>query len=231
MTHSEKIKAAAEAAIGARAKVVNAKAAADAAGGADEALNIALTDAETNATKLEADALTLSQTTPTADDIETKKKKLLRKRNFINKDLAELGVDVEDEDDETGEDEDLDKPVTLRDLQAIEAGKARQTSQQMVETMISDALDRTAVVEALRLIVPSGDPEKDFKAAVAIANIERNSKILEEVARNPVVRNRPTGTGAPANREEVFTPTPQEQAFMRPPFNLSKEAVLKARAK
>lgn len=230
MTKSEEARAAAEAAISARQKATDAKAAADAAGGVDTTLNDAQTAAEKEATTAEAHALTLSQSLPNQDENDKKKQKLLRKRDFINKDLKALGVDVEDEDEDTDEDdeEDLDKPITRRELLAIETGNARKTAKEMADA-ITDPLDKEAVTKALALVVPSKDPAKDFQAAVAIANIDRNSKILEEISRKPITRSSPTGTGAPVRREEAFVPTAAEAMFMRQ-MGLTKEDVLKARA-
>lgn len=225
----EEIKVAAEAAIGARQKAVDAKAAADAAGGEDDSLNTAADTAAQEAATAEATALTLSQNLPATDDVEKKKQKLLRKRAFINKDLKTLGVAVEDDEEGDDEDEDLDKPLTRRDLQAMEASNARRTAQQMVEA-ISDPLDRAAVLQALPQVVASSDPEKDFRSAVAIANIARNSKILEEIQRKPITRTTRTGTGAPPLHEEPFVPTAYEQMFMQKGL-LKKEDILKARAK
>lgn len=221
------VRAAAEAAIGKRQAAVDAKAAADAAGGADQALNTAATTAQDEATAAETHALELSQALPPADDKDRKKAKLLRKREFINKDLRELGVDPDDEDEEEDDEQDLDKPVTFRDLAAIEARQSRKTAQEMANE-IADPLDKAAVLRALPLVVATADPAADFQRAVAIANIDRNSKILDEVARNPVTRTSPTTTGAPVRREEAFVPTAYEIQFMRQ-FGLTKEAVLKAR--
>lgn len=224
----EEIKAVAEAAITAREAVTIAKAAADAAGGTDEGLNAALGEAERTATDAEQKALALSQNPTFPLTPDKKAAKLLRRRNIINRELSQLGVDPEDEEED--EDEDLDKPVTRRELQQMEMGRARTTAQQMAEE-ISDPLDRAAVLASLDRVVPSGDPTKDFTEAVAIANIARNSKILEEVGRNAgATRNKPTGTGAPPRREEAFIPTTYEQMFMTK-MGLKKEDILKAREK
>lgn len=227
MTKSDEARAAAEAAIGARQKATEAKTAADAAPG-NQDLADALVAAEKAATEAASQAFALSQALPSQDDIDRKREKLLRKRKFIDKDLHDLGVDVDDEDEDDDE-EDLDKPLTLRHLQAIEAGNARKTAQEMADA-ITDPLDKEAVTKALMLVVPTRDSAKDFQAAVAIANIDRNSKILEEIQRRPITRSSPTGTGAPARREETFIPTADEQMFMKQ-MGLKKEDILKARAK
>lgn len=217
------ISAAAEAAISARQKATDAKAAADAAGGTDEALNEAYTTAEKTASDAETHALTLSQSLTSPDERQTKINKLRRKRDFIDKDLRELGNEEENDDDE---DED-DQPLTKGEFKRMQATQARKTAQQMAEA-IQDPIDRQAVLSALATVVASGDPEKDFRSAVAIANIDRNSKVLEEINRKPLTRSRPTGVGAPSNREEPFVPTAAEALLMRG-MGLTKEAVLKAR--
>lgn len=228
------IKAVAEAAITARHTADQAKTAMDAADGADEALNTAYAQAEKLALDAKAKADALSQ--EDIEDPEAKRKaKLLRKQKIIGKELAKLGVDEDDdEDDEDDEDDgdiDPDKPLTLRDINKIEAKKAQLSVQEMVKT-ISDAGDQAAVREALKSIVPSGDPAADFKKAVAIANSDRNSKVLQEVARKAAPLTRSTGSGAaPLRTEQEFTPTAAEATYMRAPFNLTKEDLLKARAK
>lgn len=225
---SAEIRAAAETAIAARQKAKDAKAAADAAGGADEALNTAYATAESEATGAESHALELSQSLPPGENKEKKKDQLLRRRSFIDKDLRALGVNPTEEQNADDDAEDLDAPMTRREFQEMETAKARNTAQQMAEA-ISDPLDRAAVLAALPRVVATANPENDFRDAVAIANRERNSKILQEVGRRPATRSTPTGTGAPALQEEPFVPTAYEQMFMTK-VGLTKEAILKARA-
>lgn len=225
----EEIRAVAAAAISARSTATQAKDAADAAGGSDEQLNQAAIDADSLAKDAEAKALTLSQAAPEADPEKGKKvAKLLRKKAFIDRDLQNLGVDVGEEDEDAGE-ADLDQPVTRRELNEMRQREAAQTTLQMAEA-IEDEPDKQAVIAALAQVVPSGDSAKDFKAAVAIANIDRNSKILEEAARATAPRTAPTRTGAAPKRSEPFEPTAEEQMYMRAPFNLSQADILKARA-
>lgn len=229
----EEIKQIAEAAIGARTKANEAKKAAEDAGGADEALNAAVAEADKAAVDAESVAQALSQS-PVVDPAK-KVTKLLKKQRSISKALKELGVDEDEEDDEGDEDDeddigDDDKPVTFGDLKRINASKARKTALDMADA-IPDAADKTAVVAALKRLVPSEDPEKDFKEAVAIANVERNSKVLEEVARKGITRTRPTGTGAAPLREEIVELTSEEKKWTRPPFNLSEKEIVAARSK
>lgn len=226
----EEIKQIAETAINARNAASTAKKAADDAGGTDEALNTAFSEAERVAKEAESKATALSHKQAPADDSAKKVNKLKRKREYINLELKELGADDEgDEDDGDDDDEiDDDRPVTHGDLRKMNQKAARESAVSMADA-ISDEADKAAVKAALAQVVHSGDPEKDFKAAVAIANIERNSKILEEIGRRGVVRRKPTGTGAAPLIEDAFEPTNMEKMYMRPPFSLSKQDILKTR--
>lgn len=224
---AQEIKAVAEAAITAQQVLTDARAAHE-ADPEDTDLTAALEEAERNATAATAAADALSQDTTPAPDKNKKVEKLQRRRRIIERQLDELGVD-EDEEEEDDE-EDLDKPVTRRDLQRIETQKAAQTAMQMTE-QITDADRKAAVVAALKRLVPSGDPQKDFGDAVAIASRERNDAVLVELGRKIAPVRHASGAGAPAKAPETeFVPTAQEAAFMRPPFNLTKAGILDARA-
>lgn len=224
----QEIKAVAETAISARQKATDAKAALDASPD-DESLQTTLKEAEEAATDAEAKAEALSQNTPPADPEKDKRiAKLKRKRAIITSELNAYGeADEADDDDEDAEDP--DRPITLRDLQRIEAEKAAKNAAQMAEA-IQDPAAREAVKSALKIVVPSGDPQTDFKRAVAVASQDKNLKVLEELARKGIPAANNSGAGAPARRQEdTFTPTPEEARYMRAPFNLSEKEILAAR--
>lgn len=226
----EEIKAVAETAISAKTAVATAKAALD-ADPENQTLKSALTTAEAAATDAQTKADALSQ----SSQLSPKQiSKMLRKKAIIEKTLQDAGVAADDEDDEDDEDddledEDLDKPLTRRDLNRIDKAKASKTAVQMAEA-IPDVLARDAVKQALSRVVASGDPEKDFQDAVAIASREKNSKVLEELRRKPTAPQHRSGSGAPARQEgAAFEPTSEEAKFMRPPFNLTEKDIIKAR--
>lgn len=229
MNHSvEEIKAVAEAALLTSQAVDQARHALEADPGSED-LKVALSDAETLAATAKATADALSREDP--DPVEKKKAKLLKKQGIIKSQLKNLGVDTdEDDDDEDDSDEDDDtRPLTVGEYNRIQANNLRKTTVQMVDA-IPDAADREAVRDALKSIVASNDPAADFKKAVGIANMDRNSKVLQEVARKAFPKTAPTRTGAAPRVEEVFTPTALEQSYMQAPFNLAKEDILKSRA-
>lgn len=152
----------------------------------------------------------------------TKKQRLLHARSKIDSELAEL----EEEDEE-----DLDRPLTLRDLKTMEKQEGTDQALQLAET-IEDADERTAVIDILKKsIVPSGNGKVDFELARGAYNSIRNSQIVEEQLRKGKPGDAPAMPGGPgAKPEGEFVPTPTERIFMGPPYNLTKEQILKARA-
>lgn len=122
-----------------------------------------------------------------------------------------------------------DKPLTVNDLRELQRQDARQTAVQMANE-ISDDLERKAVLDELRYIVPSGDAAADFRRAQASANAERNARIAEEAAgKGGQARRTASGGSVSVEVEQEFTPTEAEMVFMRPPYNMSKEKILAAR--
>lgn len=212
------IKAVAEAAITAKQTANSARQAADDAGGADEALNTAANAAERASKEAsdKADALSQQSIEPGPEDKKAVSK-LLKKKAIIDSELRRRGV-ISDEDDDDEEEVDMDdpnRPLTVGDFNRIEARKAQNTAVQMADA-ITDIAARDAVKEALKRVVPSGDPAKDFTDAVAIANRERNSKVLDEISRKgPPIRHA-SGAGAPPRPADAeFVPTDEENRFIK----------------
>lgn len=128
--------------------------------------------------------------------------------------------------------EDDDAPVTVGMLKKSEQRRSERTALQMADA-IENEHERDLVKHYLENnIRPSGNPVEDLKFAREHANSVKNRQLLEEAARkNQPVRNG-TGSGAPAKDQgEIFEPTAEEMSYMRPPFNMTKEEILKARPK
>ena len=70
-----------------------------------------------------------------------------------------------------------------------------------------------------------------IKLATAAVNSLKNSQIAEETERKKNPKNHQDGPGAPAKPETSFTPTAEEAIFMSPPYNMTKEDIIKARGK
>lgn len=222
------IRAVAESAINARHAASTAKTAHEAKPD-DQTLKAAYDAAEQTAKEAEAKADALSQeSTKSPEQIA----KIRRRHAILTQKLREAGelTDDDDEDDEALGD-DPTRPVTFGDLQRIEARKATQTAVEMADA-ITDSAAKDAVKAALKRVVPSGDFSKDFTDAVAIANREKNNKILEEISRRGVPQQHRSGPGAPARSEgQAFEATAEEARYMKPPFNLTKEQIIAARPK
>lgn len=223
----EEIKAVAEAAMSTKAAADAAKVALD-ADPENETLKTAYQTALQAATDAKTKADTLSQRPQKSPE---QLAKIRRKHAILTRQLEEAGVDADedDEDDDIGDDDD-DKPLTRGDLKRMETARAAESTAQMAEA-ITDPVARAAVKQALDRIRPSGDPEKDFRDAVAVANREKNSKVLEELGRRPIAPQHRSGAGSPPRPPEAeFQPTTDEAKYMKPPFNLSKEDILRSRA-
>lgn len=233
----QEIRQIAEAAITARHAADAAKKAWEDAGSPDGDLKTAYDTAETAATTAKNQADALSQDDGGDDDKKKKAEKIKRKMAYLKNDLVALGVSDDDDDDEPlGEDDvddiDPNKPLTLADLQRIENKKIANVAIGMVNT-IEDPIAREAVKQALNGLKPSGNPESDYRRAIAIAFADKNSKVLEELMRKPTPPQYASGAGAPARQvpqnDADAELTAEEKAYMRPPFNLTRQSILDAR--
>lgn len=111
------------------------------------------------------------------------------------------------------------------------AKEAKETALTMADS-IADAETKEKVKQYLQTrIVPSGNPEQDFRDALGLASSAKNKQVIEEVQRYTAPRTVAAGGDLPPNIEEEFVPTEQERVFMSPPYNMSKEKVLEARRK
>lgn len=123
-----------------------------------------------------------------------------------------------------------DTPVTVGMLDKLKREQGKKTALELVEG-IEDETERELAKHYIQnRIVPSGNAEEDVKLARAAINSIKNAQIAEELARKGQP-GKGSGSSQPAKHESVFTPTPEESVFMNPPYNLSKDDVLKARTK
>lgn len=130
---------------------------------------------------------------------------------------------------ETSVEDGDDKPVTVGMLRSIQKQDAQKTALQMAED-IADEDTKNAVKEALQTrVTPTGNAEDDFRFALGAISAPKNKAIIEEVNRYVAPKRTASGGSIPAHVEEEFSPTAQEQVFMRPPYNLSKEKIIAAR--
>lgn len=107
--------------------------------------------------------------------------------------------------------------------------QAQKTALELADGL-SDPDQKALVINYLQhRIVPSGNPQDDFRLALSAASASKNKQIAEEVGRYVAPRVTAAGGSQPAKVEEEFTPTPEEARFMAHPYNTSKENIIAAR--
>lgn len=124
-----------------------------------------------------------------------------------------------------------DRPVTISMLRQMEAERSRKSAEDLADS-IADADERELTKLYIRTrIVPSGNPDEDFRFARAMVNSVRNSHIAEEAARgsqrSPASHASSAGM-PPKPQEGQFVPTQAEAEMMRG-FGITREQVLEAR--
>lgn len=145
----------------------------------------------------------------------------------------ELGIDVAEVlglKTEAGE-VDKDAPLTVGMYEQMQKDRAQKTALQLADDIDDDnERDLTKHYLATR-IVPSGDPQSDLRLARGMVNSVKTAQILEETARGAATtKSYASGAGAPPKiTRDSGELTADEQRFMRPPFSLSKEQIIKAR--
>lgn len=125
---------------------------------------------------------------------------------------------------------DKDAPVTVGMLEAMQKEQAQKTALQLADE-IADPHERELTKKYLvERVKPSGDAHEDLRFARLAVNAVKSKQIVEEVNRAGQPRSFSSGAGAPPSSvEKEVEFTPLELSYMKPPFNLTKEQVLKAR--
>ncbi len=114
---------------------------------------------------------------------------------------------------------------------AEKAKEVKVTALQLADA-IADEETREKVKEYLtHRVVPSGNPDEDFRLALGAASASKNKQVLDEMNRYSKPRVVASGSSQPAHVEEEFVPTEEESRFMQHPYNLTKEKILAARPK
>ncbi len=147
-------------------------------------------------------------------------------RQQIDKRIAEL---ESDEGATPLEDEDDSKPVTIGDLKKLEREQSKKTALNLADEIEDEAERELAKHYLTNTIRPSGNPKEDLRVARQLVNAEKNKQLIEQAQKKNSAPSMSNSSGAPANFEESFEPTPEELVYMRPPFNLKKEQIIASR--
>lgn len=140
--------------------------------------------------------------------------------------LQELGVDPAEVIGKKPTSSDSEVPEWYRQEKAKEK---TQSALEMADRLPDEETREQVKVYLQTRIVPSGNPDQDFKDALGAVSASKNKQILEEIGRATTPRTVAAGGSADAKLEQEFVPTEEEARFMKPPYSLSKEAILKAR--
>jgi hypothetical protein len=157
----------------------------------------------------------------------TRKEKLVFKKKLIDKQLKNEfpeDYDIEPESDD-------DKPVTVGMLKEIKIQDAQKTALQLADEIEDEAEKELVKYHLNNSINSTGNGKKDLKLARAIVNSLKNAQIAEEAGRKGSPSSGFGGPGSSNKYEKPFEPTKEEERFMRPPYNLTKEQILEARNK
>lgn len=148
--------------------------------------------------------------------------------NFEKKKIDEQ-IGVLDKEDGISAEVTDDTPVTVGMLNERAKDESKKTALGLAEA-IDDEDERKLTIHYLEnRIKPSGDAEADVRLARAAVNSIRNGQIAEEMVRRKDPNNISSPSGSPGSHEKEFTPTGQELEFMKPPYNLTKDDIIKAR--
>lgn len=157
--------------------------------------------------------------------VRTKREKLLFTKERVEQQLSEL----DEEDGIIPEDEDS-KPVTIGMLKKLQTQTATKTALQLADDIDDETERELTKFHIENTIRPTGDPKKDLQLAQVHVNAVKNTRIVEEITRKPPTRKTASSGGGDPTKDKVEPEfSAQEQSFMRPPFNLTKEQVLASR--
>lgn len=153
----------------------------------------------------------------------TKAEKLIYTKKRIEEQLKELGVD-----DEVSADE---KPLTLGDLKRIQQETVVKTALDLADEISNPTEKDLTKYHLENTIRSTGNPQKDLELARGLVNAVKNKEVLEEFQRKIPAKTSISNPGAPARTQQQEDFTPEELAYMKPPWNLTKEQIIAARPK
>lgn len=153
----------------------------------------------------------------------TQVEKLQYSKKRIEDQLKDLGIQDEEPDDDDS------KPLTKGEFKKLQAESATKTALDLAQD-VSNETERELIKFHLENTIRStGNPQQDFELAQGLVNAAKNKQILDESLRKTAKSNG-TGPGAPA---KVIKPqddlTAEEMAFLKAPWNMTKEQIIKTR--
>lgn len=148
--------------------------------------------------------------------------------------LRELGGDPASilgfkKEKEEADENDEDAPVTVGMLKKMQQKDAEKSALQMADEISNETERELVKYHLTNSIRSTGNPAEDMKLASAIVNSVKNTQIAEEIARKNPPKTHSSSSSAPARNEVEQELSSEEMLFTKAPFNMTKEAILKAR--
>ena len=169
---------------------------------------------------------------PELDRVQTKRTKLEKlayTKNRIEQQIRDeqLAQGIEPSPDST----DDDSPVTVGMLKKLQSDNTTKTALQFADDISNETERELVKFHINNTIRSTGNSQEDYRLALAIVNAAKNKQILEAVTLKPGAKRASSNGGATPQLEEEPEFTREEESFMRPPWNLTKQQILDARKK
>lgn len=214
-----------------------AKLAAEEAGGTDEALNQAVSDAEAALQQAKEPSQSPVEAELQREEKKSKKTEADKAAYTLRKNadrLRELGGDpataIGITHGEPIDEEDDDRPLTVGEWKRMQESDNEKTALQLADE-ITDETERKLTKQYLGHIKASTPPKEALRLARSMVNAAKNGQIIEEVVRTTKPATTGTAPGAPARQESTVQPelTAAEIPFTKAPFNMTPEAIIAKR--
>lgn len=152
-------------------------------------------------------------------------KKQAERLKALGRDPASI-LGIEDGEESYSDD---DTPLTVGMLKRMEQEKASKTALQQADDIKSDVERELVKFHLQNTIKSTGNPSEDLKLARALVNAVKNTQIIQETTRKTPAKTHSNSSGVDGKQEETVSYTPEELAFMKPPFNATPADILAAR--
>ena len=173
---------------------------------------------------------TQDEVDPTADEldkIERGKRSKLEKLEYTKARIEEQRRE-ERKKNGMGEEDDLDKPLTRRDLERLRASEAAEDAYALAEK-IENENERELVKHYLESVIrPSGSASEDLKNAQAMVYAVKNRQLAEESLRTREAKRTVSAAGAPPREEARPQQMSKQDEQLARAFGLSNEEINKA---
>ena len=136
-------------------------------------------------------------------------------------DILGIKVETPNEDDDT--------PLTIGTWRKMQQETTAKTALQSADEIQNETERELVKYHLQNTIKSTGIPSEDLKLARALVNAVKNTQIIEETTRKTPAKTHSNSSGVDGKQEKEVIYTPDELAFMKPPFNASPADIMAAR--